>query len=547
MSNQSGQHPDDVRLLAYVDGELAPDAARAVSFHLEQCPACRETAGALRAALGDCLDYRRQVLDRYLPPPPTAWARLDFERVEPRPLRLLPRRYLRPVLAAAAALLLCAVVYREWSVTPSVEAATLLRQAVAAAQTRPVQVRKIRIRTRTADMVRGVGVSEAADVSLRGLFTAARFDWGDPLSAAAFRNWREGLAGKRDEISQAPDAAASGEDCYRIETRADAGAIESASLVLRVSTLEPVRERLEFRNREWVEISRVEQPSVAALPAQPEWRPDASPTAPLARDGVPQRPVEPPATVGDELRVVAALHGIGADLGDPLEVARVGSAMEVRGVGIAPARRQEIESALAGLSRVKTDFREPASIGEPSAISSQPRQTPAAPAAGSAAARIERQLGGRAEYDRFSNGVLALADSASARAYALRSLAARFPSGGEAALSASERALLLRMSREHAGAMARDLITLNKSAAPVLAELGAAPASKTAGAPPASWQDAAAALVPSAQRLERALSGLLGVTAGDDSSPASQAAMAMSDLASRVELLRRTLAAAPAN
>lgn len=50
MNPHSDSHPSEARLVAYVDGELAPDERADVSSHLEECGACSRTLSELRRA-----------------------------------------------------------------------------------------------------------------------------------------------------------------------------------------------------------------------------------------------------------------------------------------------------------------------------------------------------------------------------------------------------------------------------------------------------------------------------------------------------------------
>src|SRR5262249_15108087 len=140
------------------------------------------------------------------------------------------------------------------------------------------------------------------------------------------------------------------------------GKLSSATLTLRNSDLEPVGERLEFRNQEWVELSEITEPSVGSGGNA------AAVEAPV-RPAEPSRPAAvapgPSASISDELQVLSALHQIGADLGDPVEVKRSEGRVLVSGVGIPLERQKQIHSALAGMSNVAVQFADPSAAPVP--------------------------------------------------------------------------------------------------------------------------------------------------------------------------------------
>ena len=131
---------------------------------------------------------------------------------------------------------------------------------------------------------------------------------------------------------------------------------------------------------------------------------------------------------------MAALHRLGADLGDPIEVTGSGDHILVTGVGIAPERQQEIRDELKAMPRVTLLF--PSPSAEPlgrdgTGASSISVRTGGGPWQ----AELEKQLGGRAAFEQFSDRVLQLTDAFMSRAYALRRLAQRFPSDREAQMT----------------------------------------------------------------------------------------------------------------
>src|SRR5436190_15378600 len=258
-------HPEDEELLRYADGESSARAASRIRRHLEACWECRAKLEEQQNTVGECVRYRKNVLQRHLPPPPAPWVDIyrGFADIDAalgqagfwmRAARVLqaPNKW-APVTVAL--LLICLVFYR-FRQTPSVQAAELLRKAIAAADGRPPKPGKIRIRTRDRQLT----LLPGAQNSLQSLFQAAHYNWSDPLSAKSFQAWRDQLADKRDEVVEEPDS-------YRIRTYAGSGELATATLTIRRLDLRPVEERFEFTNREWVEIAELAEPNTIDTPA----------------------------------------------------------------------------------------------------------------------------------------------------------------------------------------------------------------------------------------------------------------------------------------
>ena len=548
MSSLGGQHPDEGVLLRYLDGELKGRQTRQVRAHLEACWQCRAATGELQGTVAECVRYRRNVLEAHLPPAPHPWPDLyrEFDRIDAaeagrswaaRMLGVLRAPTLRPwaVGAAAAAVLVFAIVY-QFRQTPAVQAATLLKRAVAAADARPANpARRIQLRTPRHTIRRTVGrpaqpLDPAAE-ALAAKFRAARYDWDDPLSARAFQDWRDSLGNRRDEVAAVPEG-------YRIQTVADRGELESASLTLREVDLEPVEAHLEFRDHESVDVTELPDTST------PDGVPPAVTTIePPVRHAEPSRPAAPlsgaPAPVSEELQVVAALHEIGADLGDPLEIKVSGGRVLVSGVGIPAQRQRQIREALGRIPDVTVDFNEPAAAAEPP----QPAEPDIAAGGGPTPAvqtRIEKQLGGHAAFERFSNRLLDRKEAMLAQAYALADLARRFPAGAEASLDARGRGVLNGMALDYAAAIAREAAEIQRVVEPVLPRAAPPPAP----GPEPSWQAEAAAVLQSANRVDQLLTATLGVSA--DAAAGGERASgellpALSGLRARLDQLQKVM------
>jgi hypothetical protein len=212
------------------------------------------------------------------------------------------------------------------------------------------------------------------------------------------------------------------------------------------------------------------------------------------------------------LRVLAALHEIGADLGDPLEIRRTDTAIVVTGVGLPRRRQDEIRRALEPIPHVALEFPEPP-------VNSLPQEQPPAGSASTSPAkpaglqsRLEQQFGGRTEFERASAQLLDWNEAAMARAYALRALAQRFPEGAESGMEPADRRTLRDLARSHLAALAAQSGSMEHSLAPILRALGAPAARAGSAAPPPNWQSAAEDVFRSARRVEVLLTQVLGVS-----------------------------------
>jgi hypothetical protein len=215
---------------------------------------------------------------------------------------------------------------------------------------------------------------------------------------------------------------------------------------------------------------------------------------------------------------MSVLHGIGADLGDPVQVSLSDGRVQVRGVGLAPERQQKILAAIEPLPKVVTHFSNPPLAPLPNDAGAG--QTAVAPTSPNPfQTRLEAQLGGRGLVDRFTGQILNLNETAMAHAYALRSLAQQFPN--DASLNETDRATLRGLARDHLVAMAAPLASFDQVLVPVLTGLGATSSSRPAladaaqAAWQASWQGTAEHLFQAARRVEMLSSMLLGVASGD--------------------------------
>lgn len=558
MNSSFMHHPDDGLLLRFIDGELPGRKARQIQKHLEACWQCRTEIEEMKATVAECVRYRKNVLGVHLPGPPNPWQDLScgFARIDDsvsaesffaRILR--PSASLRWSLAAAAAIaLVCGVVY-ELRETPSVQAATLLKRAVAASAAQPAKAaRRVRFRTGSQQFIRAVAAGKTPAVLpqiIEAKFQQAHYDSADPLSARAFQSWHDSEAEKRDEVSTVADPQAQTGNCYRIHTIAATGDVAAATLMLRTTDLAPVEGLLEFRDSEWIEFSEFAGSPVGSTDA------NASSVEVPERLAVPPSrlavvPPRPSVSISDELQVLSALHRIGADLGDPIQITLAPDKVIVSGTGVDPQHRQVIQRTLESMPNVAVQFSEPVAAPIPEGRASAepaPSGTVRASAPNSRIQnRLEEQLGGPVQFERFSSQILDVNEGVVSHAHALRNLAQLFPSASELGLSPEDRRVLREMAREDVTTLSATVNNLQHVLTPVLASLGGSAPRRTVS-PDTSWQASAEDLVRASRRVQVLLSVLMGVAPGQSSNELpSEVLSAISELRADLDRCQQLLA-----
>src|SRR6266567_2705389 len=81
------RHPEDDQILRYADGELPARAARKIRTHLKACWECRALLQEIEGTIGNCVGYRKNVLQSHLPAPPAPWIDIyqGFARIDASP------------------------------------------------------------------------------------------------------------------------------------------------------------------------------------------------------------------------------------------------------------------------------------------------------------------------------------------------------------------------------------------------------------------------------------------------------------------------------
>jgi hypothetical protein len=535
MSNFLRRHSEEKYLVRYLDGELSPRKTRRVERHLECCGPCRAELEELQSTVAECARYRQDVLVAQLPPAPQPWRDLyrDFSRIdESLANESLLVRLMRPLVhsgaprwsfaAGLAALMVVGTFYYQLRQAPSVQAATWLRKAVEVSESKPRAAHRIRVRTSHQQEFTRLAGARAAVLQVAetqvvmALFQAAHYDWNDPLSARAFEQWRDAQVHKTDEVTKVPNPQVPSEPYTQIRTHSADGELAEADITFD-SGYSPVEERLEFRDAEWVELSEIAETSM-----------ESAGGAVAEHVEVPARAAEPPsrpaalppgssASISDEIQVLSALNEIGADLGELEDIALTGGKVVVTGgEGIPPQRQQMIRDSLASIPHVEVQFTQPQPAPVPAEIAAA-----ASPTAGATVSpmqsRLEKQLGGHAEFDRFTTQLLDVEERAMQQVYALHNLARKFSPQDEAQLNAKDLSILHELSRKHTDELAKELSSMERILVPTLSSLGGSPVSVRPAAVHASWQPASEDVYQEARRMDRLVSQILGMAPGSAS------------------------------
>jgi hypothetical protein len=252
-----------------------------------------------------------------------------------------------------------------------------------------------------------------------------------------------------------------------------------------------------------------------------------------------------------------ALHRIGADLGDQIEVqadtspsannnsssARVARII-VHGVVDSPERKEELLLAVSEIPHLETNIHTPEEIAllhPPDAPSGE--STVTSTEIVSSHSPIEKRLleycGGQISAESFSKQAFAIAQDLMAEAWALKHLEERYPNTERVRLSASSRQLLDLMLRDHREALFQHTAELSALLEPLLRPI-ASPAIVGLGLARAQTSDIAASLsvLASAQQIESLTIELLSGSESTSRSQAEDIPVVAQDLLASLEDLK---------
>jgi hypothetical protein len=486
-------HPDEEQLLAFADGELDPKQSAVVDEHARSCAACEDQIADFRSVYGA---VRSSVRSQH-PPPPKPWADLrprlidlDVGRVRTRRLSF-PRVSFR--WAAAAAAVIAGLLVVRLTTEQTVSAAELLEKS-SVQEAKTGSPKRIRVKTRKASWVRSARTpTRAEDVQVASLFQQANYNWEEPLSSRSFADWRSSLPEKDDRIRILKETEYGSGRFYLITTSTPTGLLAEATITIRGEDLRAVRETFHFRNNEYVELAEVTEPE----PSIPELQ--------LAQPS-PVIPHQPRAIgASEELKVMAALHSIGADLGEPvdLDVDSANGRIVVTALATRADRQQQLRAVLSGISFVQLRFEQPDVVR---AQAQEMGDTAAAETRRSNPLQDELagRLGSHVALENFTNHIMDFSEAVLTRAHALRSLAQRFSLDIEKQLGSEDRNTLDAIKTDHILKLQTTIRGIS-DAMQTLSVGGGGTPSVTTG----TWQTATQHLLESAQSFDRVATEIL--------------------------------------
>ncbi len=529
--SQSKKHPSPETLFLAIEGELAPDEVVRIDEHLRGCWDCRLESEQMRNGILAFMEFRKNHVRPLNEQPPHDWrtfsglldqAAQECEQSARQGFGVRFRGRLsatpRPAWIAATIAVLLAVLFVVRLVNPPIVSARefLLRAAesrktLALAARDGVIHQRVRIRHGAREITRDVyqnakpvhvtavrdllvDGSRDSEAELQSVFASCGMKWDEPIDADVFAGWHEAIANKEDKVSSAGGGA---NQRITLATHvAGDNPVREASLTVLAMNWHPVEERLVLRDNSELVVTEL----ALEIEGQPPAEIGSEPAAPAAvtplRDAA-AAAVNTAASWSEaelqagELQARTALHKVGADLGEPIEILRTPNGhVQVEGLAADDARKAELMAALSGIPRVDALIRlQAGALPSTSAVPADAIPvTPAALFKPLLDGELTSRYPGTAERQEFVNNALANSQDSLLHAWALRRLAERYTAAEFSRLDAASRDVLGALLRDHMNAIRLQLAALQTA----LGSLAPSPQnSASTEIKTADWQTAA--------------------------------------------------------
>lgn len=513
----SHAHLSDEQVLLWLDGELRPEQAEAVMQHLEACWSCRGRKQAIEQGIADVVEFHSTTSAASLLHTDSARANFILRlqavaRADRRPQarpparwknRLLDRLVTHQLSLTAAALILCALATLGLFLhsPPAVSAEELLQRTDVAdhnllsVTARPVVVQQVRISVGKSSITRTLyrdvdhqrfasrtNASEAMLDQARAAYAHSSLDWEALLDTAAYRRWQARLGYSHSQVVRLP------RNRLQLRTTTSEGYVREAEVTVRQADYHIIDEGFLFGDQSHMQITELSYSVVSLASLRGAIFTTPAPAAAVVQIATPPR--RPQTTseaelISAELDAESALHSVGADMGEQITLQRRSNPpVLVSGVVTDVARKQELQAALGRIPHLRVELltlseaeqanqaaASPSSVRHPG---SESQSITAGPP------MLDQQLAAhfpdRGERTSYVNQTLALAQQASARAWALNRLADRYTPQSVTELPKESREKLKSLLEDHIAALRDDLSQLNIQLDRVLSQSSDTPA-----------------------------------------------------------------------
>lgn len=290
----------------------------------------------------------------------------------------IPLPNMNPLLAGAMLFALCSVVcFFLWTKSgPRISARTLLNRAeqsdvaVAKPGIPGVIYQKVRFTSAGHSFERAIYRDpenkrkprhhqlNPDDQKIKDRLDLAGVNWDEPLSAANYSAWHDGLPVRHDAVTR------TGKNLLTLTTSTGSnGPVVQESLTVRESDFHPIERTVELRGEGTVEIAELNYDVMPWGAVNQDWFEPLSGRAVTDAPGIlPALAVHVPRVLSNleldeaELEARIALNQLHADAGEPIHVGRSSSGIEVKGVVDTDVRKQQLVSRLSQLPHVQSSI-----------------------------------------------------------------------------------------------------------------------------------------------------------------------------------------------
>jgi hypothetical protein len=541
------EHLSPQQMLAYIDGELSRVEVRRAAKHLHSCWTCMAEMERMKDDIATILEAHEKVFVPGLPPAPRPWpgfntilARDISSRSQSISLWMHVGMYLNWLLGSVrlvglSAIFLVLLSYFVFHTRTVSAKEVLARVHVADAQRDAIkkdQVIRQRIHIRkishgdshsTFDQIDAwksqtagywnVSEQDAAAAELEAEYQKHNIATGLPLSTASVDSWVR-------EAGDSPTVSEHGTDVslnYGGSSKGATDSLEQVNIVVQQSTWQIKKMTLDFHDvsfevmaDDYSILPKREVPTALLahleLYAAPSLNPGSVMSHSLTNSA--SNVIHLPMLNLDktELDVFTTLHGLGADLGEPVTVTHSSEAVLV-GLWQLPGDRQaELRAALVGKPGVHVLLTEPHAPLRRVLVASPASDAPQAQVVtGSEDQSLIKYFGSLQREQGFSNEVLGESTVILSRLYALRNLQKQFPTIRNQSLGPEEQLQLRALVRDHTAAISQNLDALEKTLAPINASFGVSPCVTSVSLEKTDWQSEALTALDTAKGVDHIL------------------------------------------